>query len=159
MAILQIVRPRRAAYLFGVSRDFRKNRSEKGNKSSADALCYEQHLFVIDCAAGEPGGHVGYARDGQHIESHVARHNGFRHSGHTNEVGANGAEITNFRRSFITWAGKRGVNTFFQIDADLTCRILRKAAKEGAISFAEVGKARTEALVVGSVEGGCSPVN
>ena len=76
----------------------------------------------------------------------------FGDGGHADQVRADGFEVANFGGSFEAGAGKRGVDSFVNAEAEP----LRFAQSDFAIGFevsvAHIRKARTEALVIRSDE-------
>ena len=76
-----------AAY-FNVLRNTRNYGAEECDELTSDALAGLHHFGVIDLAIDHPGGHICDARNSQHANSHVARHDYFRNSGHSHQIGA-----------------------------------------------------------------------
>ena len=60
------------------------------------------------------GGHVGHAGDREYVDSHVAGGDDFCRRRHAHQIGADTAEVFDFRGSFVTRAQQRGVDAFMQ---------------------------------------------
>ena len=107
---------------------------------------------MIERLVQNAGGHVGDAGNSKDANAHVARGDDFGDGGHADEVGTDGAEVTNFGGSFVTWAGNRGVDAFVNFDAQELGFFEGYTAKRLGIGFGHVGKARAKAVIVGTGE-------
>ena len=82
----------------------------------------------------------------------MTRGDHFRDSGHADQVGANGAQIANLGRGFVAWSQQGGVDALIESLARLLRSLQGNLAIGFPVSLGHVGKARAEAVVIGSDE-------
>ena len=82
------------------------------------------------------------------FDPHVARGDHFGDGRHSHQVGADAAQIFDFRGRFVAGAEQRGVDAFVQHDAQLGGLFARDLAIVARVGVRHVGKADAEAVVV-----------
>ena len=110
-------------------RDIGDDRAEQADELAFDALSGLQNFLVVERLIENSGGRIGDAGNPKDANSAMARGNDFRNRGHAHQIGADGAQVANFRGSFVAWAGERGIDAFVQIDAEAAAFCERQFAE------------------------------
>ena len=128
------------------------NRFQQRDELAADTLAGLENFLVVERLIENARGCVGHARYAEHAHAGVARGNHFRNGGHSDQIRANGAQISYLRRSFVAWTWQRGVDAFVQADVVAVSFADGHFAKSSVVGHGHVRKARAESLIIGSGE-------
>src|SRR5437899_6114573 len=134
------------------SDDLGNDGPEQADELGFDALGGFQHFVVIKRLVENTGSSVGNARDAQGANAGVARGDNFGNGGHPDQIGADSAEITDFRRRFVTGAGECGVDAFTEIDPEASSGGERQFAEFFVVGVGHVRETRAEFIGVWSGE-------
>src|ERR1039458_2572478 len=73
-----------------------------------------KNFFVTERSRSQARSEVGDAGDAEDFKAHVASDDGFRHGGHADQRGAEGAEGANLGGGFEAGTGDGEINAFFE---------------------------------------------
>src|SRR6266704_2849203 len=99
-------------------RDARNHGAQERDELCLDALGGFEDFDVVERLVQYSGGHVRHAGNSQDAQAGMACGEDFRHRGHADQVGPDGAQIADLRGRFVTWPRKRGVDAFMHDDAE-----------------------------------------
>ena len=92
-------------------------------------------------------------REGEHLHTEVAGHDGFGHGGHAHGVGAEDVEGVVFGGGFVARTGNADIDAVLQFDIVLFGHLLCQFHHAVRVGLAHVGEAGTELVVVGTKQG------
>lgn len=134
-------------------RNLRDERSEQAGELPFDTATGFHDFFMVDGFIEDACGHVRHDGQPEDLDAHVASHDDFMHSGHADEIGAEGVEGTDFGGGLITRAEHGKIDTFSERDVLATGFRMCEGAQTGRVSRRHIEEARTEPGLVGA-EGG-----
>ena len=97
-------------------------------------------------------GRVRHAGNAEHAQAAVPRGDNFRHRGHADEVSADGSQIADLRRRFVTRPGEPCIDAFGHSDPQAVSFADGHLAKSSVIGVCHVMKTQAEPFVVGTSE-------